>query len=241
MMPEFIPDDLVLVLAEVTSSGTLTQQFYYREGLTFSKTGDRVGGEMIVEIVIVDRAEQLNNAGNVDDPLADFSELAAGLRESNPGLILNEMLIRSKPALVVEGLVQIDELTYGGIRIFIREGAAITSQVISEQLTLNTVIAIAESLIPTSPDVFDSSNWRYQDLSAAASVWLNQLGLNQTDEDVWSIRLDTICAADSDLLSLAEQYVVEDAEYSVRSDATLPTPDDAKESLEIISLQSCER
>jgi hypothetical protein len=241
MMPEFIPDGLVLVLAEVTSSGSLTQQFYYEEGMTFSKTGDREGGEMIVEIVIVDRAEQLNNAGNDEDPLTDFSVWAAALRESNPDLVLNEMLIRSKPALVVEGLVRIDELTYGGIRIFVREGAAITSQVISEQLTLDTVIAIAESLTPTSPDVFDSSNWRYQDLSAAASVWLNQLGLNQTDEDVWSARLDTICAADSDLLGLAEQYVVEDAEYSVRSDGTLPTPEDAKESLEIISLQSCER
>ena len=241
MMPEFIPDDLALVLAEVTSNSTLTQQFYYQEGLTFSKTGDREGGETIVEIVIVDRAEQLNNAGTVEDPQLDFSVLAAGLQESNPDAVFNEMLIRGRPALVVEGLVRIDEFTYGGIRIFIREDAVITSHVISEQLALDTVVAIAESLTPASPDVFDSSNWSYRDLSGAAGVWVNQLGLVQTDEDVWSARLDTICAGDLDLLSLAEQYIAEDEKYSVRSDGTLPTPEDAKESLEIIRLQTCER
>jgi hypothetical protein len=31
-----------------------------------------------------------------------------------------------------------------------------------------------------------SSEWSDQDISNAANVWLNQLGLNQTDEVVWS-------------------------------------------------------
>lgn len=241
MMPEFIPDDLVFVLADVTSSGDLTQQFYYQEGLTFSWIGVQEGGKMIVEIVIVDRAEQLDSSGGVEDPMVDFSGYADDLQESDPDLILSEILIRGKPALVVEGLGSTDGQTDGGIRILIREGAAITSHVMAKQLDLNTVIAIAESLTRTSSDAFDSSNWSYQDTSAAASNWANQLGLNQTDALVWSTRLDAICAADRDLLSLAEKYITEDAEYSVRSDGTLPTAGVAKESLEIISLQSCER
>ncbi|RLE11139.1 MAG: hypothetical protein DRJ28_11185, partial [Actinobacteria bacterium] len=241
MMPEFIPDDLVLVRAEVTSSGNLTQQVYHEEGLSFSEVGNREGGEMIVEIVIVDRTDQVNDPEADEGTLFDLAEYAAALRDSDPQLVVGETFVRGRPALVIEGLNSAYEATETVISVLIDEGMNIVTELISEQLPRDTVIAIAESLTPTSPDMFDSSNWRYQDLSAAASVWLNQLGLNQTDEDVWSARLDTICAADSDLLGLAEQYITEDAQYSARAGGTLPTPEDAKASLEIIRLQTCER
>jgi len=86
-----------------------------------------------------------------------------------------------------------------------------------------------------------SSVWSDQDISNAASVWVNQLGLNQTDEDVWSERLDDICAADADTAILGEQYMAEDAEYSVRSDGMMPALGEAVVTLDIIQLQTCER
>ena len=86
-----------------------------------------------------------------------------------------------------------------------------------------------------------SSDWSDQDISNAAITWVNQLGLNQPDEEVWSDRLDTICTDDPDLLALAERYIAEDAESSVRSDGELPTPEEGRASLDIIRLQTCGR
>jgi hypothetical protein len=71
-------------------------------------------------------------------------------------------------------------------------------------------------------------------------VWVNQLGLDQTDEDVWIDRLDEICAPDADNPSLAERYMAEDAQYSVRFDGLMPALGEASVSLEIIQLQTCE-
>ena len=86
-----------------------------------------------------------------------------------------------------------------------------------------------------------SSEWSDQDISNAANVWLNQLGLNQTDEVVWSDRLDAVCADGATTVVLAPQYVAEDAEYSVRSDGTMPAFEEAVQSLDIIQLQTCGR
>lgn len=81
--------------------------------------------------------------------------------------------------------------------------------------------------------------WSDQDTSNAAVVWLNQVGLNQTDEDVWSDRLDALCDIDPVYINLAERYIAQDAEYSVRSDGELPTSEEGRESLYTIRLQTC--
>lgn len=82
-----------------------------------------------------------------------------------------------------------------------------------------------------------SSDWSDQDISNAASVWINQLGLTQTDEEVWSDRLDAVCADGADNFSLAEQYVAEDAGYSVRSDGTVPALGKAGSPLTLFSFR----
>lgn len=102
-------------------------------------------------------------------------------------------------------------------------------------------LAVLVSILVLVAGCSSSSDWSEQDISNAASVWLNQLGLNQTDEDVWSDRLDDICAEDADNVSLAEQYMAEDVEYSVRSDGMMPALGEAVVSLDIIQLQTCER
>lgn len=85
----------------------------------------------------------------------------------------------------------------------------------------------------------DSSNWSDKAISDAAVVWVNQTGLNQSDEGVWSDRLDAICATDPDYTGLAERYVTEDAEHSVRSDGSLPTAEEALDTVLIIRRQTC--
>jgi len=102
-------------------------------------------------------------------------------------------------------------------------------------------LAIALSMVVLAAGCSSASDWSDQDISNAAIVWVNQLGLNQTNEDLWSDRLDAICTAEANNLSLAEQYVADDAEYSVRSDGTLPASEEAERSLDTIRLQTCER
>jgi hypothetical protein len=102
-------------------------------------------------------------------------------------------------------------------------------------------LAVLISIVVLVAGCSSSSDWSDQDISNAASVWVNQLGLNQSDEDVWSDRLGDICAADADSLSLAEQFMTDDAEYSVRSDGTMPALGEVVVSLDIIQLQTCER
>lgn len=104
-------------------------------------------------------------------------------------------------------------------------------------------LAVLMSMVVLATGCSSSSDWSDQDISNAVSVWINSLGLNQFDEDVWSDRLDAICATDSDLLDLAEQYVAEDAEHSVRADGRLPPPEEAEQILDIIrrQTQTCER
>ncbi len=101
-------------------------------------------------------------------------------------------------------------------------------------------LAVLVSVMVSVAGCSSSSDWSDQDISNAASVWLNQLGLNQTDEDVWIDRLDAVCADGATNLSLADQYVAEDAEYSVRSDGTMPAFEEAVQALDIIQLQTCE-
>lgn len=102
-------------------------------------------------------------------------------------------------------------------------------------------LAVLISIVALVAGCSNSSDWSDQDISNASSVWVNQLGLNQTDEDVWSDRLDAICADGAATVVLAPQYVAEDAEYSVRSDGMIPAFEEAVQSLDIIQLQTCGR
>ncbi len=83
------------------------------------------------------------------------------------------------------------------------------------------------------------SDWSDLDVSNAATTWVNETGLKQMDEGVWSDRLDHVCAIDPDYFGLAEQYIAEDSEYSIRSDGTLPAIKKARRSLYGIRLQTC--
>ncbi len=102
-------------------------------------------------------------------------------------------------------------------------------------------LAVLISMMVLVAGCSSSSDWSDQDISNAAIVWLNQLGLNQVDEEVWSDRLDDICAADADNAILGEQYMAEDAEYSVRSDGMMPALGEVVVTLDTIQLQTCER
>lgn len=69
-------------------------------------------------------------------------------------------------------------------------------------------------------------------------VWLNQVGLNQDDLDMWIDRLDWICGigwsplpSDTPMMDAAGSFVTEDAELSVRSDGSLPSAVEAADSL----------
>ncbi len=85
------------------------------------------------------------------------------------------------------------------------------------------------------------SDWSDLDVSNAAITWVNETGLKQMNEGVWRDRLDEVCAVDPDYLGLAEQYIAEDAEHSIRSDGTLPPPKEVRRSLYGIRLQTCGR
>ncbi len=112
---------------------------------------------------------------------------------------------------------------------WLRPGVRQWARIVSVLLVVTVLLSGCDS----------STDWSELDISNAAIVWVNETGLNQTDEDVWSDRLDEVCADDPDYSSLAEQYIAEDAEYSIRSDGDLPTIKKAQRSLYGIRLQTC--
>ncbi|MDK1011132.1 MAG: hypothetical protein QGM46_09515 [Actinomycetota bacterium] len=78
-------------------------------------------------------------------------------------------------------------------------------------------------------------------LSNAASVWVNQLGLVQDDPEEWRRRLEAICdvgygpsQSSTPMLDLARDFIDMDTDLSVRSDGSLPSPEEAAESLWMI-------
>jgi len=87
-----------------------------------------------------------------------------------------------------------------------------------------------------------SSSWEDRNLSDAIGIWVNSVGLNQMDTDVWRSRLDDICASNTDLRELADVYIQQDAHLSVRSDGSLPDRADGSEVLaQIRRAPWCER
>ncbi len=94
-----------------------------------------------------------------------------------------------------------------------------------------------------SPDIVTTTSLSAEDtrLSNAAVVWVNQTGLIQDDSDVWEARLRLICDLGYDpspsstpMLDLASQFIDQDADLSARSDGSLPSPEEAAETLWMI-------
>lgn len=100
-----------------------------------------------------------------------------------------------------------------------------------------------EDLTLTLDILSADSPWTDQQLSDAAITWVNQIGLNQSDPDVWRSRLDRICDigpttvdADTAMSRLAGEFIAEDAGLSVRADGELPTSAEAVDSLWTIAI-----
>ncbi len=91
-------------------------------------------------------------------------------------------------------------------------------------------------------DIGADSEWTDQEVSDAISIWVNQLGLNQDDPEIWKNRLSRICGTGDaagqrtgEMNNIAAEFVAEDADVSVRADGQLPTAEEAAESLWIIA------
>jgi len=78
------------------------------------------------------------------------------------------------------------------------------------------------------------------DLGTVSYTWVNELGLAQTSPLVWSTRFIELCAtATTDLSDFATQYVDEDSKFSVRADGTIPSPDEAIQTLDLMRRSTC--
>ena len=104
------------------------------------------------------------------------------------------------------------------------------------------IAAVVVAVALTGTACSSGSEWTDREVQDAASIWVNQLGLNETDPGVWTGRLDRICEigyapgqAMRDMTELAGEFVAEDAGVNIRADGSLPTAEEAVESLWIIA------
>lgn len=82
------------------------------------------------------------------------------------------------------------------------------------------------------------------EIESVAVTWVNQLGLTQTDSNVWRDRLTAACTEgvwDPDVaFELADQYLVEDREtFAGVDDAAPPTTAEAADTLWTMAVQVC--
>lgn len=78
------------------------------------------------------------------------------------------------------------------------------------------------------------------DLSNSVRTWVNMLGLGQVSRQVWDNRFAEICAAaQSDLPTLVQPYLAEDAPTTLREGGGLPSPDETVAALEVLWLSTC--
>lgn len=104
------------------------------------------------------------------------------------------------------------------------------------------IAAVAMAVAVTATACSLGSEWTDREVQDAALTWMNLQGLNETDPDVWSGRLDRICEigyapgqAMQDMTELAGEFITEDADVNIRADGSLPTAEEAVESLLIIA------
>lgn len=82
------------------------------------------------------------------------------------------------------------------------------------------------------------------EIERVAGTWVNQLGLNRTDSDVWRERLTDACTegvwVPEVASELADRYVTEDRETFAGTDgAELPATTEAAEALWTMAVQVC--
>ncbi len=78
------------------------------------------------------------------------------------------------------------------------------------------------------------------DLTGATMTWVNDLGLAQTSPLVWGERFVELCSpADPDVVDLSGRYLEEDAATSVRGDGSLPTVEQAAQTLDLMRRSVC--
>lgn len=83
-----------------------------------------------------------------------------------------------------------------------------------------------------------------EEIESVAGTWVNQLGLMQTDPNLWRDRLADACTEgvwDPDVaFELADRYVTEDREtFAGGDDAALPAPAEAADTLWTMAVQVC--
>jgi len=82
------------------------------------------------------------------------------------------------------------------------------------------------------------------DIFNAIGTWINQLGLSETDPDIWRLRLQRACSSgvwNNDVgLALAAEFIAADLDKSVRPpEAGEPTAKEGANSLWIVAAQVC--
>ncbi len=100
-----------------------------------------------------------------------------------------------------------------------------------------------------SGDLSVTQDWVDREAADAAVTWANQLGLVRVDEATWTARVVELCdlagrPADRSLPpsafdDLARRFVAGDEPYSVRGGGTMPSVDEAADTLRTIALSTC--
>jgi hypothetical protein len=157
LLPTTMPDDLELHLAEVHSNGNATSQVYLPPGETTYAEGDRVVNINVNDSVRMAQAGGIDTSDLLD---ADASTIFASVIESvetvytDSELSFEETTIRGRPALLVQRVATVGEITDTAIGVVVIEGNGIITEVDTHQVDRQVVIAIAEGLTATTAEAF---------------------------------------------------------------------------------------
>lgn len=161
MTPGYVPDGVVLTLAEVWSDGNGTTQNYLAPGETSWVEGDFV---VIITVHKLSGADQ-DTVDGLDSTTSDPDTFFAAVQQQiwsvypESKVTFDEITVRGRPALLGERTTTMYEGTANevvdlAIGVMVLEGNGIVSTVDTHQMTRDTAIAISASLAPTSPDGF---------------------------------------------------------------------------------------
>jgi len=161
MMPEFIPDGVVLTLTEVWSDGNGTTQNYLAPG-----ESTWVEGDLVAIVTVTDMVGMSQDTGDgLDFTISDPDTIFANLRQQTMSfypetqVAFDEITIRGRPALLSERAVKLYEGTAFevedvAIGVVVLEGNGIVSTIDTHQMTRDIAIAMSESLAPASSEAF---------------------------------------------------------------------------------------
>lgn len=158
LLPTAMPDDLELYRAEVWSDGNATSQVYLPPGETTYAEGDRVVNIDVTDSVRMAQGEGVDPTEllNADAPSTLFASLIEIQETTYPDseLSFEETTIRGKPALLVERITTIGQITDIAIGVVVIEGNGIITGVDTHQVDRQDAIAIAEGLRATTAETF---------------------------------------------------------------------------------------